>query len=202
MAATRQLTERLAANSLPYELLAVDPESSDPRDQPPSPHAWHVLKAMIDTDPWWLAARGRLSGTLDADRLATHARRDAQGALGSSDHLIVLTNHELAPARDATYQLWSVDREKRHAVISASVIDPYQQSSQTHDRFDVIRRRLRSAICASLGQLVGISRCDNDECYMLDGDISVGDLDHMTGFGAEHPGERLVGFGFDSESRG
>lgn len=154
-----------------------------------SPQAYSLqsLRAQLDADSWWLSVRGRFSRTLDFDKLSKQVRSATAGFIKATEPLVIVVNQELTPPPEWRYLLW--DTKELTSVISANQMDPSYLSVGQENRFDVIERRLRAAMFCSVGESLGLSRCDNDACYMRRDVLSVTDLDAMNSYGAEHDGE-------------
>ena len=186
MKAVKQVQELYADRKPAYQIIAVDMEASPSSAKGTSPYAWQVLRTLIEQDPWWQWLRGRLARTLDVDKILLRVREATAGVVKPDDALVVITNQELTPPPEWRYLLWDTRPSAHNAVLSACQMDPYYWSGDTTGRFATVQARLRAALCASIGELTGLSRCDNDACYMRREVTSVVELDAMTGYGAEH----------------
>ncbi|MEJ7601580.1 MAG: hypothetical protein WKG01_26995 [Kofleriaceae bacterium] len=151
-----------------------------------SPYSWQVLRSQVESDAWWVSVRGRLSRTLDVKQVGRRVREATVGVVTPSDSLLIVVNQELSPPPEWRYLLWDTSPTTVTSVISACQMDPYYWSGDVADRFAVLQTRLRVAMFSSVGEHLGLSRCDNDACYMRRDVFSVIELDEMRGCCAEH----------------
>ena len=188
MVAAGQIKALLSPHGL--EVLPVDAEALLTETR------WQMFRHQVDADSWWLHARGRLSRTLEPQLFGQRVRQAAAGNVAIADQLVVVTNQELTPPPQWRYLMWDTAAAEHNAVISGCPMDPYYWGTEIKDRFAVLERRVRAAICATIGELLGLAHCDNEACFMRRDVTSVLELDDMAEYGTEHADAGLGGVTF------
>jgi hypothetical protein len=105
-----------------------------------------------------------------------------------SEAAVILVDQEIVPPSQWRYVIWG--GYPGGAVISIAPIDP-QYWGQAPDEDPIrqvneVKRGARAATMSVTGSLLGLSRCDNSECFMFAAVDSVTRLDEMTTLGPEH----------------
>src|SRR5262245_55590428 len=80
---------------------------------------------------------------------------------------VIVTDVEIAPPADWRYIIW--DAFPEGVVVSLAPLDPLYWGERTSadERVGTIKSRVRAANLSIVGQLVGLTRCDNDECFLF-----------------------------------
>jgi hypothetical protein len=137
----------------------------------------------------------RRRGTYDHQTLgvAVSSRLESEAA-------VVVVDQEIVPPSELRYVIWS--GYPGGAVISIAPIDPqYWGQAPDEDptgQVNNVKRGARAATMSVTGSLLGLSRCDNSECFMFAAVDSVTRLDEMTTLGPEHQVEGLARMRFPS----
>jgi hypothetical protein len=104
---------------------------------------------------------------------------------------VIVTDLAITPPPDWRYVIWDV--VPGCAVVSLATLDPFYwaMSVDEEERTRVIKRRARAACLSIVGTLLGLSRCENERCYLFAGVDSALRLDEMVYLGPEHRVETL-----------
>jgi hypothetical protein len=147
-----------------------------------------------------LQLRGDQSDELWGKALQRRSRFGAQ-ALGTGvaallgeehgiygDFVVVVTDRELVPPPDWRYVLW--DGFPGGAVISVAPMDPRYWGAAMSDsalaRRSTVKQGARAAVMSVVGSKIGLSRCENPQCFMFAVVDSVSRLAEMRYLGPEH----------------
>ncbi len=166
--------------------LAHDPPSFDLGEGPLGGH--HLRLSDAQSDELWGNAYERRS-RFSAEALGTGVATLLGEAHGiSGDFVIVVTDRELVPPTDWRYVLW--DGFPGGAVISVAPMDPRYwgaaMSASAVARRSAIKQGARAATMSVVGSKIGLSRCENSNCFMFAVVDSVARLSQMRYLGPEH----------------
>ena len=131
-------------------------------------------------DDFWKAALGRYASTYDAGQLGEFVDR----ALPPEGKKLIVTDQELVPPPDWRYIIW--DECTNGEVVSTVPTDPEYWGNRNAPREVTIKQRVRSACMNVVGGFLGLSRCQNERCFMFENVDSVMRLDNMVLLGEEH----------------
>jgi hypothetical protein len=79
-------------------------------------------------------------------------------------------------------------------------MDPAYWGERTNNARQALKHRLRSALLNAIGEIIGIDRCENEQCLEYGNIDSVARLDVMIKFGEEHGIPVLTNRGFAPDS--
>jgi hypothetical protein len=144
----------------------------------------HIEVSKPALEELWTAAGGRYSGTVDQAELAQLVRRKLRLKHGAKYEVVVVTDRDLTPPPDWRYILW--DCTTGGWVVSIAAMDPAYWGIRDPSRAEAIKRRARAACMSVVGQALGLSRCDNEQCFLFSNVDSVTRLDLMNSLGSEH----------------
>lgn len=104
---------------------------------------------------------------------------------------VIVTDLAIKPPPELRYLIWDV--VPGCAVVSLAPLDHlyWGMTVDEEERARVIKRRVRAACLSIAGTLLGLSRCENERCYLFAGVDSVLRLDEMVYLGPEHRVEPL-----------
>jgi hypothetical protein len=163
-----------------------------------------TIPTFFPSREYWDNVSGKYRRTVDHERVAELVRSELRAAVTDSgdDRLLIITDQELTPPKDWSYIIW--DGTSDASVISLLPLDPqYWMASRFADREigATIKRRLRAACICSVGEWLGMFRCEDPECFLFRDIDNVDRLDSMLRLGSEHlrelPGiENRVGMYF------
>lgn len=107
----------------------------------------------------------------------------AEVALGS---VIVVVDREIVPPSDWRYVLW--DSFPGGTVISTAPMDPNYWGAPVpeRERKREMKQGMRAAALCIAGTRIGLSRCENPNCFMFGAVDSVSRLPEMRQLGPEH----------------
>jgi hypothetical protein len=169
-----------------------------PRDLRSPDLDWSRISHTLDREEWWEALRVPGQRLLDQASLTAKVRELLD--LPRSTRSVVITDHEIVPPDDWRYILW--DEVSGHDfVISFRPMDPHYWSSESKvpERIKTIKPRVRAALIATIGGLVGMTSCHVPSCFLFKGVEAVSQLDSMETIGAEHDVPELAGLTFLDE---
>lgn len=160
-----------------------------------------VLPRPADREELGTAQYAEVCERLPSDTLGRVHHQELGGTLravlGSEEILVVVTDLEIAPPTNLRYLIWDVFFNG--AVVSSAPTSPaYWGGLDTahDDPVKAVKWRTRAACIAVVGSLLGMTRCDDDQCYLYENVDAVNRLDEMVYLGAEHAVEGLSGYGF------
>jgi predicted Zn-dependent protease len=147
---------------------------------------------ISQSDPRWNTAAGMWTRTYDANKILQMVRELV--ADKSTEIPIVVTDLMLTPPPELRYVIW--DTNEKGGVISIPPMDPQFWRIIDPHRISTIKHRVRTAFLAAVGEVLGLTKCDNEQCFLF-GDVdSASCLDRMVFFGPEHNIETLKQQGF------
>ncbi len=110
---------------------------------------------------------------------------------------LLVTDLELTPPNDWRYIIW--DGMPLGTVASIAPLDPVywgEPFADERERARTVKHRTRAACMSIVGSLVGLERCQNEECFLYFNVDSVTRLDDWRYIGAEHGVAELSRRGF------
>jgi hypothetical protein len=142
----------------------------------------------------WKKVEGKFARTYDAEKILQMVRELA-GEEQSTINPVVVTDVMLTPPPEWRYIIW--DGDKTGTVISIPPTDPKFWRIRDPNRIAIIKHRVRTAFLSTVGESIGLKRCDNERCFLF-GDVdSVTRLDSMVVLGPEHNIKALKQRGFE-----
>lgn len=126
------------------------------------------------------------SGGFTRQTVATRAERP---------YTLLVTDLQLTPPEDWRFIIW--DGDKHNTAVSICPIDPTYWRIEDEPRIPLIKHRARVACLSTLGERIGLKRCDNARCFLYRQVESIRNLDHMVVLGAEHRIQWLTNKGFE-----
>jgi hypothetical protein len=133
-------------------------------------------------------AKGKFFGTVDAWKVS---RLVDELLKRESEAKVIVIDEELTPPRDWRYIIWL------NRVISTVPIDPRHWGVNDPFRIAIIKHRVRTACLSIVGNLIGLGRCGNENCFLYRNVDSVMRLDEMVKLGPEHRIGELEERGFN-----
>ncbi|MBV8309496.1 MAG: hypothetical protein JO344_03760 [Planctomycetaceae bacterium] len=154
---------------------------------------WETIASTLKDPNQWQQAHGRYTRTFDQQKLLDLAL----GLIGDpkrEDQVVLVTDKEITPPSQWRYIIWSGC--KGGTVVSVAPTDPVYWSQTDPNRILTIKHRVRVACCSTVGEKLGLQRCDNPNCFLYKHVDSVSTLDHMLYIGEEHELKELDRRGF------
>lgn len=149
-------------------------------------------------DKFWAPLQGKFRRTIHQGRLSENLRRLLPPQHQDSFCMIV-TDQEIEPPSGWRYIIW--DEVPHGEVISVAPTDPLYWRERTSNREGAIKHRVRTAGLNIAGVLLGLTRCDNTNCFLFDDVASTAVLDNMLVLGKEHGWTSLDGMGYTPRPR-
>jgi|SRR5271157_2230380 len=113
--------------------------------------------------------------------------------------MILVTDQQITPPPDWRYIIW--DGIRAGSVISIAPTNPNYWHADDPDRVATIKHRVRTACLCSVGEFLGLKRCQNPTCLLYAEVDSVSCLDGMVLLGREHRKKKLTNHGFEPKPR-
>lgn len=188
------------------------------------PLDWEATHAALSDDGFWRQAQGRYTRTFDQERLGELVRehlihqalpersgyvewlRSGRGDGSEAREpwdvnqvrdltMILVTDVQITPPPEWRYIIW--DDVRAGWVISIAPTDPKYWQASDEDRAATIKHRIRTACLCTIGELLGLGRCQNPACLLYADVESASVLDDMILLGPEHRKRKLTDHGFD-----
>ena len=157
------------------------------------PQFWKERVSTDGPDFLWKHAQGQYAKTYNYQKIVEGIGRLLEPTGRAAPYLIV-TDQELTPPPDWRYIIF--DGDNRGAVVSTAPADPRYWRDRTPHRVSMIKHRVRTAGLNAVGGFLGLTRCDNRQCFMDSEIDSVSCLDAMVSLCSLHdlPGLTRRGF--------